>query len=340
MPSTSGVKAIGLLSGGLDSTLAVKLIIDQGIDVVAFNMITPFCTCTRKGCSHEASCVADRFGVPIKVVAVGQEYIKMVKQPTHGYGSNMNPCIDCRILLFQKAKAYMDEIGAQFIFTGEVLGQRPMSQHKRAMMLIDKESGLQGLVVRPLSARHLPSTIPEEKGWVDRDRLLDIQGRRRLPQIDLAKSLNITDYPCPAGGCRLTDPNYTKKIKDAFEHNEHSLHDIHCLKYGRHFRLASGAKVIVGRNKDENEMLLRHSEDTDVIIEILGTGSPVVLLKKMAVEEDRCLAIGLCLRYSDATAIEDLCIKIRDETGHEAIRQLVDIPLVSEVALSAAKLIS
>src|SRR5512137_1293737 len=170
------VKAIGLLSGGLDSTLAVKLLIDQGIEVIAFNMITPFCTCTRKGCKHEAGKVAKHFGVLVKIIASGEDYIEMIKHPKHGYGSNMNPCIDCRIFLFKKAKTYMEAIGARFIFTGEVLGQRPMSQHKRAMNLIEKEAGLQGLILRPLSAKLLAPTVPEEQHWVDREKLLDIQG--------------------------------------------------------------------------------------------------------------------------------------------------------------------
>lgn len=339
MPNTLKGKAVGLLSGGLDSTLAVKLIIDQGIDVVAFNMITPFCTCTRKGCSHEASCVSNRFGIPIKVYSARQEYIEMVKHPKHGYGSNMNPCLDCRIFLFRKAKEYMTEVGAQFLFTGEVLGQRPMSQHRRALSLIEREAGLEGLVLRPLSATLLPPTIPEQKGIIDRAKLLGMQGRRRLPQIDLAKSLSINDYPCPAGGCRLTDPNFAKKIAEAFAHGEDTIQDVVLLRYGRHFRLPSGAKVIVGRNEEDNKMLLQHRTVEDVAIEILGTGSPITLVRKITSAEDYALAVGLCLRYSDATEKKGLSIKIKDETGHEAIKQLADIPSADET-LSSAKLIS
>lgn len=310
MKSKSTIKAIGLLSGGLDSTLAVKLLIDQEIEVTAFNMITPFCTCTRKGCKHEAGKVAKAFGVPLKCVSVGDEYIEMIKNPPHGYGSNMNPCIDCRIFLFRKAKEYMNEIGAQFLFTGEVLGQRPMSQHKRAMNIIEKEADVKGLVLRPLSAKLLPVTIPEEQHWVDREQLLNIQGRRRLPQIELAKTLGVVDYPCPGGGCRLTDPQYAERLKEAFAHHEDSLKDIQLLRYGRHIRLPSGTKVIIGRNQEENKIISSYMASDDVVLEVLGVGSPLVLLKKHNNTDDLQQAIQLCLRYSDANVNNKATVKI------------------------------
>ncbi|MFX1297230.1 MAG: hypothetical protein ACFFD2_20550, partial [Promethearchaeota archaeon] len=273
------VKAVGLLSGGLDSSLAVKLMIDQGVDIHVLNFVTPFCTCTRKGCRHEASRVAELFGVPVKIISGGKEFIEMIKNPKHGYGSNMNPCIDCRIFMFRKAKKYMEEIEAHFIVTGEVLDQRPMSQHKKAMMTIDQESGMENLVVRPLSAKLLEPTIPEEKNWIDRKKLLSIQGRRRIPQIKLADKLGIKDYPCPAGGCRLTDPQFVKRLKESFEHREDTIKDIQLLKYGRHFRLKSGAKVVIGRHEEENKILLRFFGKNDILIEVMGVGSPIVLLK-------------------------------------------------------------
>jgi tRNA U34 2-thiouridine synthase MnmA/TrmU len=235
----------------------------------------------------------------------------MVKNPKYGYGSNMNPCIDCRILMFRKAKKYMQERGASFIFTGEVLGQRPMSQHKKALKIIEKESGLENLIVRPLSARLLKPTIPEEKGWIDREKLLSIQGRRRLPQMKLADELGIKDYPCPAGGCRLTDPNFAERLKEAFEHKEYSLENIQLLRYGRHFRLDSGAKVIVGRNEEENKTLLRFLNKGDILMEVVNVGSPIVLLKKSKRREDIKKAASLCIRYSDAREEEKPDIKIR-----------------------------
>jgi len=268
MKKNSGIKAVGLLSGGLDSTLAVKLMIDQGVEVHVLNFVTPFCTCTRKGCKHEASRVAELFNVPVKIISAGKAYIEMIKNPKHGYGKNMNPCIDCRIFLFQKAKKYMEEIGARFIVTGEVLGQRPMSQHKKALNVIEKESETEGLVVRPLSAKLFPPTIPEEKKWIDREKLLSIQGRRRIPQMELAKEFGINDYPCPAGGCRLTDPGFAKRLREAFEHDEDTIKDIRLLRYGRHFRLESGAKVIVGRNEEENKILKGFQDENDIIMKL------------------------------------------------------------------------
>jgi tRNA U34 2-thiouridine synthase MnmA/TrmU len=322
MNTKDSVKAIGLLSGGLDSTLAVKLLIDQGIEVTAFNMITPFCTCTRKGCKHEAGKVAKQFGVPVKIIAVGEEYIEMIKHPKHGYGSNMNPCIDCRIFMFKKAKAYMDEIGARFIFTGEVLGQRPMSQHKRAMNLIEKESALQGLILRPLSAKLLAPTIPEEQHWIDREKLLDIQGRRRLPQIELAKKIGVKDYPCPGGGCRLTDPQFAKRIKEALDFGEDSIRDIQLLKYGRHIRLPSGAKVIVGRNEEENKVILQYMNPEDIALEVIGTGSPITLLMKHKDDDDLRQAAKLCIRYSDIENKDSAMLKIKKANGCEKIMNL------------------
>jgi len=321
MNTQDSVKAIGLLSGGLDSTLAVKLLIDQGIEVTAFNMITPFCTCTRKGCKHEAGKVAKQFGIPVKIIAVGEDYIEMIKHPKHGYGRNMNPCIDCRIFMFRKAKAYMEEIGARFIFTGEVLGQRPMSQHRRAMNLIEKESELQGLILRPLSAKLLSPTIPEEQQWVDREKLLDIQGRRRLPQVDLAKKIGVKDYPCPGGGCRLTDPQFAKRLKEALDHEEDTIRDIQLLKYGRHVRLPSGAKVIVGRNEEENKMLLQCMNPEDIALEVIGTGSPITLIKKHKGEGDLRQATKLCIRYSDAKEKEKVSLKIKHVNGREILSQ-------------------
>jgi tRNA U34 2-thiouridine synthase MnmA/TrmU len=291
--------------------------LDQGVDVTVLNFISPFCTCTRKGCGHEATRVAELFAVPVKIISVGQEYIDMVRKPKYGYGSNMNPCIDCRILMFRKAKKYMEESGASFIFTGEVLGQRPMSQHKKALKIIEQEAGLENLVVRPLSAKLLKPTIPEEKHWIDREKLLAIQGRRRLPQMKLADKLGIRDYPCPAGGCRLTDPGYAKRLKESFDHGEYTLRDVQLLRYGRHFRLESGAKVVVGRNEEENKILLRFFEENDVLMEVINVGSPLVLLKKSKGEGDIKEAISLCVRYSDAEEKAD--VKIRYGSHREEI---------------------
>lgn len=219
--------------------------------------------------------------------------------------------------MFKKAKKYMEEIDASFIFTGEVLGQRPMSQHKKALDLIEKESEMEGFVVRPLSARLLPPTIPEEKEWIDRKKLLSIQGRRRVLQMELAKKFGINDYPCPAGGCRLTDPGFAKRLREAFDHNEHSFKDIRLLRYGRHFRLDSGAKAIVGRNEEENKILKGFQDGNDILMEVTGVGSPIVLLKNIRGKSDIRKAATLCVRYSDSNEEEDVNIRIKSSKTHE-----------------------
>jgi len=305
-------KAIGLLSGGLDSTLAVKLMMNQGIKVTALNFITPFCTCTRKGCRHEANRIAKNFDISIKVVASGDEYIQMIKNPKHGYGKNMNPCIDCRIFMLKKAKEYMEEMGASFLFTGEVLGQRPMSQRKNAMKIIEKEAGLEGLILRPLSARFLEPTIPEREGLVNRERMLNIRGRWRKPQMELAEEFGIEDYQCPAGGCRLTDPQFAKRVKEAFEHDEDDIQDMNLLKYGRHFRLPSGVKVIVGRNEEENSIISRFAGERDLLMEVVGFGSPITLLKNSCDERDIKMAASVCVRYSNYKGKAEVKIGCRE----------------------------
>ena len=319
------IKAVGLLSGGLDSTLAVKLMMDLGVDVKLVNFVTPFCTCTSKGCKHAATRVAEDLNIPVKIISSGKDYIEMIKNPKHGYGRNMNPCIDCRIFMFKLAKKYMEDIGADFIFTGEVLGQRPMSQHKRAMKLIEQESDLENLVVRPLSARLLSPTIPEEKQWIDREKLLSIQGRRRLPQMELADKLGIKDYPCPAGGCRLTDPGFASRLKESFEHKESTIKEIQLLKYGRHFRLDSGAKVIVGRNEEENKAIQGFFSKNDILMEVTNVGSPIVLLRKSKDEKDIKKAASYCLRYSDAEEKDDPEIRINYGNDREELLKFSSI---------------
>jgi len=292
-------KAIGLLSGGLDSTLAVKMMIDENIEVLALNFTSPFCTCTKKGCMHEATRVANELGIHIKVVSKGEEYLSILRNPKHGYGKNMNPCIDCRIFIFKKAKEYMEEMGASFIFTGEVLGQRPMSQRMETMVLIERESGLEGLVLRPLSAKFMTPTIPENEGIVNREKLLAIQGRGRKPQIELAEDLEIKDYMCPAGGCLLTSKEFARKLRDLFEHRKRvNLNDVQLLKFGRHFRFGQN-KIIVGRNEAENNILMTRKQKTDYVFEVPGCGSPNTLLQGTKTKESIVLAARLTARYSD-----------------------------------------
>lgn len=252
-------RAVALLSGGLDSMLAVKMMVEQGVELTAVNFTSPFCNCSSRhaGCGNQARRAAETFGVPIRVVAKGMDYLRVVEKPLHGYGRGMNPCIDCRIYMLRKVSGMMEELGASFVVTGEVLGQRPMSQHRQAIELIDKESGLAGRILRPLSAHHFPPTYPEVEGLVDRTRLLAISGRSRKGQIALAEQLGVRDYPCPAGGCLLTDPEVAARLRDLFAHVPgYTQRDIVLLTIGRHFRLSPSLRVVLGRTQEENERLL------------------------------------------------------------------------------------
>ncbi|MGQ9707965.1 MAG: hypothetical protein ACUVUR_03710 [bacterium] len=292
-------KAIGLFSGGLDSILACRLMLEQRIEVLGINLVSPFCTGTRKGCRHQARRAAEELGIPLKVVAVGEGYIQMVRKPRHGYGSGMNPCIDCRIFTLVRARQYLEETGADFVFTGEVLGERPMSQHLQALRLIERESGLTGRVLRPLSARLLEPTIPEIQGLVDRERLFSIQGRSRKPQIALAARFGIRDYPCPAGGCLLTDKVFARRLREAFAHNEATIRDMKLLRVGRHFRLKSGKRVVVGRDERENKILANLKTKEDCRLEPVAIPGPLTLLIKSREIAEIEIAARLCARYSD-----------------------------------------
>ncbi len=307
------VKAVALLSGGLDSILATKLILEQGIEVEALNFLTVFCTCTpaNQGCLASRS-AAERLGIKLKVIEASQEYLEILKKPKFGYGANMNPCLDCRILFFKKAKEYMQETNASFLITGEVLGERPMSQRREALRLIERETGLEGLILRPLSARLLEPTIPEEKGWVDRERLLSIQGRCRKPQIRLAKDLAINDYPCPSGGCLLTDPAFSRRVKDLIKYkSDFDLNDVVLLKLGRHFRLSPQAKLIVGRNEKENNSLLNLAKKDDLCLYPVKIKGPTGILRGKLIEELICTCAGIIARYSDNNGNKQIEIAYR-----------------------------
>lgn len=291
------LKALALLSGGLDSTLAAKLIREQGVDIVAVNFTSPFCLCGKGGCG--AAETAKQLKIPLKMISVGEDYLKMLRKPKYGYGKNMNPCIDCRIFMLKKAKEYAEKIGASFIFTGEVLNERPMSQHLKALEIIETEAKLKGKILRPLSARLLPKTEAEEKGWVDREKLLDIRGRSRKRQIALAEKLDIRDYPCPAGGCLLTYREFAAKLRDLFKHRKKAgAKEISLLKIGRHFR-SKRSKIIVGRNQAENKQLLQMRGARDYCFEVPDCGSPTTLLQGPKTQEAIKKAAALTLRYSD-----------------------------------------
>lgn len=319
-------RALGLLSGGLDSSLAVKLILDQGLDVEAVNFVSPFCLCGKGGCG--AAQVAKNLHVPLKTISVGEEYLRIVRKPRFGYGKNMNPCVDCRIFMLKKAKKYAKEMGASFIFTGEVLGQRPMSQQLRTLGIIEKEAGLKDQIVRPLSAKLLPPTEAEKRGLVKRDKFLEIEGRARKTQLKLAQELNVTDYSCPSGGCLLTYREFACKLRDLFDHKKRvSLRDVQLLKIGRHFRFGKN-KIIVGRNEAENHLLLRMRMASDYCFEAQDTGSPMTLLQgpktRTAIEK----AAELTAYHSDKK-LGDLPVRFGKGDFNKSIR--IPIPSREEV---------
>ena len=293
-------KAIALLSGGLDSILAVRLTLNQRIEVQALNFVTPFCTCNRQG-RCEAQHVGNQLGFHVQVIPLRDEFFEVLKHPRFGCGSGMNPCLDCRILMFSRAKQRMEEIGADSVFTGEVLGQRPMSQHRRAMCLIDRESGLEGRLLRPLSAKLLEPTIPEKEGIVDREKLLAIEGRSRKEQMPLATECGMADSPCPAGGCRLTDPSFARRMRDLVERKpDFDLNDVNLLRIGRHFRLSLQTKAVVGRNEEENHRLLILAQQADLLFEVTTCGSPLTLLRGETDGDSVRRTAAITARYSDA----------------------------------------
>ncbi|MDD1759165.1 MAG: 7-cyano-7-deazaguanine synthase [Methanothrix sp.] len=297
------MKAVILLSGGLDSTLAAELMSREGLELLAVNFKTPFCLCDRHssnlGCGSNARRVADSLGIDLKIINATEDFLEVLQKPAHGYGANMNPCIDCRILFFKKSRELMEQAGASFLITGEVLGQRPMSQFRRQMDIIEREAGLEGLVVRPLSAKLLAPTIPEKNGWISRERMLDISGRSRKPQITLARDLGINDYPCAAGGCLLTDPEFAGRIRDLIDHGELDMQNINLLKSGRYFRLSQNAKLIVGRNEGENKMLAMLAKDGDFIFEPLGINGPVAVGKGSFPPDLLDISCRIVARYCD-----------------------------------------
>lgn len=290
-------KALVLFSGGLDSLLVLRILLEKGIDVETFHFTTPFCLCDK--CSVGKA--SKEFSVKVHGTFADQEYLDIVANPKHGHGSQMNPCLDCRIHMFKKAKKIAEKIKADFIATGEVLDERPFSQRKKAMLLIEKEAGLEGKILRPLSAKLLPETEAEKKGLVDRKQLLAIQGRRRLPQMELAKKLNIKDYPCPSGGCLLTDQRFADKLRDFLEHNKKlTLKDVFLLKIGRHFRIGKN-KIIVGRNEEENEKLLSIAKrDKIPYFEVMDYVGPTTLLLGKIDDKVMERTAAITVRYSDA----------------------------------------
>jgi len=267
------ITAVALFSGGLDSILALKLIQEQGIEVKGVNFKTPFFGL------DEAFVIAKDLDINLEIIDITEELLKILKKPKYGFGKNMNPCIDCHALMFKKAGEYMNKIRASFILSGEVLGERPMSQNRNSLSIIERESGLEGKILRPLSALLLAETIPEKEGLVERNKLLNISGRSRKRQMELATKMGIMDYPSPAGGCKLTEPSFSKRLRDLFTQKSFSLEEVELLKLGRHFRLSRDIKLVVGRNKEENEQLQNFFQDGDFLFKAKNLKGPISLLR-------------------------------------------------------------
>ncbi len=300
-------KCVAMISGGLDSSLAARLMLDQGIEVQGLFLAMSWGCCEKP----KAMASAEQLGIPLMVLGVGDAYLDVIRSPKYGYGTQMNPCVDCRIYMFKIAQRYMQEIGAGFVVTGEVVGQRPMSQMRRPLRFIEVDSGLEGLLVRPLSAKLLEPTMPELLGVVDREKLLQVSGRSRQEQLTLARERRITEFSQPAGGCQLTDEHFARKVKDLFAHDERpTTRDMELLTVGRHLRLSPTTKVVLGRNQLENLMLEGYACDAWTFISpkfpgpaalVVGTFDDAVLRR----------AAHLILQYTKADKIPEATLEFR-----------------------------
>ncbi len=310
------IRALGLCSGGLDSILAALVLRRQGIYVEWVTFETPFFS------AEKARQAAQITGIPLSIKNITAPYLQMLKNPPCGYGQNMNPCMDCHALMFRHAGEIMKDKGFDFLFSGEVVGQRPMSQTKSSLRYVEKNSGFDGLILRPLSAKRLPETIPERKGLVKREVLLNISGRSRKPQIDMAIKFGIADYPAPGGGCLLTDKIFSIRLKDLFNHRETcSENELYLLKHGRHFRLNENIKIIVGRTQKDNESILKYfNPATDTLIKVKNFPGPTTLIPHTDDREAIVPAASICAGYSKSKGTTPVEVSIKTPSGQEIIK--------------------
>jgi tRNA-specific 2-thiouridylase len=336
-------KAVALISGGLDSLLAAKVIQEQGIHVEGINFFTGFCV---EGHTHairkkdkekpkrnNALWVAEQLGIKLHIVDIVEEYKDVVFNPKHGYGANLNPCLDCKIFMVKKAHEWIEKHGFDFIITGEVIGQRPMSQRKDTMPVVSRESGADDLLLRPLCARNLPLTKAEREGWVDREKLFDFSGRTRKPQMALAESLGFEDYAQPAGGCCfLTDAQYSAKLADLWQargHKTYEMDDIMLLKVGRHLRPKPNFKVIVSREEGEGKFLQGYRKQF-ISIKTISHAGPLALIDGEVDETDLEMAARIVARYSQGKSAEQVEVEISDH-GAEGLKMMVKPFMAHEV---------
>jgi tRNA-specific 2-thiouridylase len=336
---TESRKAVALISGGLDSLLAARVVMDQGVHVEGINFYTGFCV---EGHTHairrqdrakpkrnNALWVAEQLGIKLHIIDIIEEYKDVVINPKHGYGANLNPCLDCKIFMVHKALEWIAANGFDFIITGEVIGQRPKSQRKDTMPVVSRESGAEDLLVRPLCARNLPATRPEREGWLDRERLHDFSGRSRKPQIALARHYGFEDYAQPAGGCCfLTDRQYSVKLADLWEKRgsrEYDLDDIMLLKVGRHLRPRPNFKLIVGREEGENRFMEGYRKRFVHLLPVSHTG-PLVLLDGELQEGDLELAARLAARFSQGRDAQHVTLEATGLDGETRLLDVIPMP--------------
>lgn len=334
-------KAISLISGGLDSLLATKAILEQGIHVEGINFFTGFCVeghthairkkDQSKNKRNNALWVAETLGIKLHIIDVVEEYKPVLLNPKHGYGQHLNPCLDCKVFMVKKAHEWIKENDFDFIITGEVLGQRPMSQRKDTMPLIAKHSGADDRVLRPLCAKNLKPTLPELEGWVDREKLYAFSGRSRKPQMRLAEQYNLKEYAQPAGGCCfLTNKSYSNKLKDLWQgrsSREYDLDDILLLKVGRHIRPNENFKIIIGREEGENKYLEGYRY-MFTSMHATSHNGPLALIDGNPTEQDMNLAAKILARYTQATTQEQVHIEQKAPDG--TLKQVVVTPLSKE----------
>jgi len=306
------VKALALLSGGLDSILAARLLTEQGVEVIGVSFISPFFD------AISAKRSAEEAGIELVVIDFSEEILKIIASPKHGFGRHVNPCIDCHGLMLRMAAARMEELGASFVVTGEVVGQRPKSQMRFGLQAVERESTLKGLLLRPLSARLLPPTVPEERGWVDREKLLGLHGRTRKPQMELANKFGITRYASPAGGCLLTDENYARGVRDLIEHEQLDIQAVKLLAVGRQFRISKDAKLTVGRNHGENEALFGAKPPGALFVKVIDRRGPVGVLSGKPGRDDHETAARVVARYADTARDEAVGVRLWDGEDGES----------------------
>lgn len=321
-------KAVALISGGLDSLLAAKVMLEQGVHVEGINFYTGFCV---EGHTHairkkdkdkpkrnNALWSAEQLGIKLHIVDIVEEYKDVLINPKHGYGANMNPCLDCKIFMVQKAKEWIKENGFDFIITGEVVGQRPMSQRKDTMPVISRESGADDLLLRPLCAKNLPETKPEREGWIDREKLYGFSGRNRKPQMALAEQFGFVDYAKPAGGCCfLTDENYSTKLVDLWQargERDYEMDDIMLLKVGRHIRPAENYKLIIGREDGENKFLQGY-KNSFISIKTTSHGGPLTLVDGIVNDNDLEFAAKITARFSQGKNADSVTVETKRPNG-------------------------